>query len=129
MALSCGRIGLSIVVLLWQRCLAANCGCFCRRRRRGAKVRPDLHEQNALFQQVAPAVRCLDLVRQAMRQRMLAHLRREGVGHRLGALVAEHRAKAVDGDTRPVPAASQEALQPIPPAGHFLTQWREIFKP
>ena len=30
---------------------------------------------------------------------------------------------------RPVPVAPKEALQPIPPAGYFLTQWREIFKP
>ena len=25
--------------------------------------------------------------------------------------------------------APKEALQPIPPAGYFLTRWREIFKP
>ena len=30
---------------------------------------------------------------------------------------------------RPVPVAPKEALQPIPPAGYFLTRWREIFKP
>ena len=29
----------------------------------------------------------------------------------------------------PVPVVPKEALQPIPPAGYFLTQWREIFKP
>lgn len=30
---------------------------------------------------------------------------------------------------RPVPMAPKEALQPIQPAGYFLTRWREIFKP
>lgn len=29
----------------------------------------------------------------------------------------------------PVPVAPKEALQPIPPAGYFLTRWREIFNP
>ena len=30
---------------------------------------------------------------------------------------------------RLVPVAPKEALQPIPPAGYFLTRWLEIFKP
>ena len=37
--------------------------------------------------------------------------------------------QVLDRPPRPVPVAPKEALQPIPPAGFFLTQWREIFKP
>ncbi|MEG1055203.1 MAG: hypothetical protein RSF79_24555 [Janthinobacterium sp.] len=37
--------------------------------------------------------------------------------------------QVLDLPPRPVPVAPKEALQPIPPAGYFLTRWREIFKP
>lgn len=36
--------------------------------------------------------------------------------------------QVLDLPPRPVPVAPKEALQPIPPAGYFLTRWREIFK-
>lgn len=35
----------------------------------------------------------------------------------------------VDLPPPPKPKAPQAALQPIPPAGWFLNQWTEIFKP
>ena len=37
--------------------------------------------------------------------------------------------QVLDLPPRPVPVAPKEVLQPIPPAGYFLTRWREIFKP
>ncbi len=37
--------------------------------------------------------------------------------------------QVLDLPPRPLPVAPREALQPIPPAGYFLTRWREIFKP
>lgn len=50
---------------------------------------PNLHQQDAFFQQVAPAIRRLDLIRQAVRQRMLADFARKRVRNRLRAPVAE----------------------------------------
>ena len=37
--------------------------------------------------------------------------------------------QVLDLQPRPVPVVPKEAVQPIPPAGYFLTRWREIFKP
>ena len=37
--------------------------------------------------------------------------------------------QVLDLPPRPEPVAPKEALQPIPPAGYFLTRWREIFNP
>ena len=37
--------------------------------------------------------------------------------------------QVLDLPPRPVAVVPKEAPQPIPPAGYFLTRWREIFKP
>ena len=47
----------------------------------------------------------------------------------LSACASPPSVQVLDLPPRPVPVAPKEALQPIPPAGYFLTQWREIFKP
>jgi hypothetical protein len=47
----------------------------------------------------------------------------------LSACASPPSVQVLDLPPRPVPVAPKEALQPIPPAGHFLTQFREIFKP
>ena len=47
----------------------------------------------------------------------------------LSACASPPSVQVLDLPPRPVPVAPKEALQPIPPAGYFLTRWREIFKP
>ena len=47
----------------------------------------------------------------------------------LSACASQPSVQVLDLPPRPVALAPTEALQPIPPAGYFLTRWREIFKP
>jgi hypothetical protein len=57
----------------------------------GTVVPPLLHQHEALVEQVAPPVRCFNLVWQAMRQRVLAYLAREIVALPFGAPIAKRR--------------------------------------
>ncbi|WP_436526571.1 hypothetical protein [Janthinobacterium sp. GB4P2] len=45
------------------------------------------------------------------------------------SVVSTPSVQVLDLPPRPAAQAPKEALQPIPPAGYFLTRWREIFKP
>ncbi|ATD62486.1 hypothetical protein CNX70_21810 [Janthinobacterium svalbardensis] len=47
----------------------------------------------------------------------------------LSACASPPSVQVLDLPPRPVAVAPKEALQPIPPADYFLTQWRKIFKP
>ncbi len=81
-------------------------------------IRPSLHQPHSFLKQVAALVRRLGLVRQAVRQRMVADIARKRIAPVLGAPVAERGPKPVHGES-PLPIRLKTAVRLISESGVF----------